>query len=78
MFQLIGTNTYDVINNSIAYYKGLYSVLYNNETSEIIPLTIEKCELGKNIDSSYSNIISKETLFGKSIEEFYCINFNSN
>ena len=44
----------------------------------MIPLNISKCEFGKNVDYSYSNIISKETSFGKTIEQFYCIDYNVN
>ena len=78
MFQLMGTKTVNIFNNSIGYYQGLYYIYYNNGTTEIIPLNISKCELGKNVDYSYNNIISKETLFGKTIEQFYCIDYNVN
>ena len=78
MFQLIGTNSSNYYNSSIGYFKGLYFISYNNGTNEIIPLNISKCEFGKNVDYSYSNIISKDTLFGKTIEQFYCIDYNGN
>ncbi len=78
MFQLIGTKNGNIFNSSIGYYKGLYYIMYNNGTLEMIPLNISKCEFGKNVDYSYSNIISKETSFGKTIEQFYCIDYNGN
>jgi len=47
MFQLINTFSNNIINNSIGYYKVDYSILLDNGTYELIPLEIQKCELGK-------------------------------
>ena len=78
MFQLIDTKSGNIFNNSIGYYKGLYYIYYNNGTNEMIPLNISKCEYGKNLDYSYSDVISKETSYGRTIEQFYCIDYNGN
>ena len=78
LFQLITTSTLNVINDSIAYYKAEYAIIYINGASESIPLEIEKCQIGKNLDSSYNDIVYKLNDFGKPLEEFYCLNFHNN
>ena len=43
---------------------------YNNNTSVFIPLTIENCEFGKNIDSKYMKILNE--IKSDEIGQFYC------
>ena len=77
-FQLvdtIDTFEFNTINNSIGYYQAIFNSIYNNGTIETIPLNIEKCELGKNLNySKYKDIIDNNTMYGRTLEEFYCLN----
>lgn len=77
MFQLVDSNTYFGVDNSIGYFKGNYEIIYDNETFENIDLSIEKCEFGKNIDMKYKEFVEKKNKFGRNIDDFYCIGFNN-
>ena len=35
---------------------------------------LEKCELGKNIDLKFNDLVDNYYSFGREIEDFYCIN----
>ena len=82
VFQLIDridTSSFNIINESIASYQGFYSIVYNNGSILNIPLEIEKCELGKNVNLKYKNLANSNNTFGRKLEEFYCIgNKNEN
>jgi len=73
MFALIDSTSYESINNSIAYFKSDYKIFYENGTSEIGNIEIEKCELGKNIDIKYKDFIEDKSNFGRALGEFYCL-----
>ena len=73
MFQLIDTISLESLNNSIGYYMAEYIVNYNNGTRINIPLDIETCEIGKNIDKKYQDFVNDKSNFGKKVDEFYCI-----
>ena len=73
MFQLIDTTTLKTLDNSIGYFIAEYIAIYNNGTSIFIPLDIETCEIGKNIDKKYQNYADDKLNFGKKIDEFKCI-----
>ena len=73
MFQLIDTISLESLNNSIGYYVAEYIVNYNNGTRINIPLDIETCEIGKNIDKKYQDFVNDKSNFGKKVDEFYCI-----
>ena len=81
MFQLVDSaniiNT-NIINESIAYYQVFYIANYVNGTTIYIPLDIENCEFGKHIDMSFKEIISNNKSFGRTLEDFYCINNKDN
>ena len=74
MFQLIDSTNYLKINDSLAYYEGNYSVMYDNGTYKTTELKIEKCEIGKNINIKYKDYINDKYKFERTIEDFYCIN----
>jgi len=76
IFQLVDTSNWLSINNSIAYYEAEYSIQFDNGTYVLIPLTIENCEIGKNIDIKYKNYYENKFKFERNINNFYCINFN--
>ena len=76
MFQLIDTTTYKTLNNSIGYYVAEYIIVYNNGTNIYIPLDIETCEIGKNIDKKYQNFVNDKSNYGRKIDEFKCISSN--
>ena len=76
-FQLvdsIDTFEFNTINNSIGYYQATFNNIYNNGTIETILLNIEQCEFGKNLDIIYKDKINNNTMFGRTLEEFYCLN----
>ena len=78
MFQLIDSTSYLPINDSIAYYEGRYSVMFDNGDYDYFDLKIEKCEIGKNINIKYKDYIDDKYKFGRNIEDLYCINTENN
>ena len=78
MFQIVDISNLKAINDSIAYYNADYSAIYDNGTYENTFLEIEKCELGKNINLKYKDIINEKYKFGRNLEDFYCISFKNN
>ena len=52
-------------------YKSILSLLI----SIVLIMTIENCELGKNIDIKYKDYIENKYKFNRSISDFFCINF---
>ena len=51
-------------------YESEMKIEYNNNTSVFIPLTIENCEFGKNIDSKYMKTLNE--IKSDEIGQFYC------
>ena len=78
MFQLIDPTTSKYINSSIAYFKAYYTNIYDNGKIENGTLKIERCELGKNINIKYSEIINGKNNFGRPISGFFCFSFDNN
>ena len=74
MFQLMDASTYMTIDDSVAYYVGELSINYDNGTNEIFNLDIQPCEFEKNIDAEFKDFVRDKSKFGKSFEDFYCIN----
>ena len=68
MFQLIDTTSKMAVNKSIGYYAAEYIIYYDNGTSISIPLEIETCEIGKNIDIKYKNFIDDQSNYGRKVE----------
>ena len=77
MFQIVEAITMNNIDSSIAYYEANYTKAYHNGTGESILLNIEKCKLGRNIDSKYEHFIKDKKIFNRKIEEFYCFSSNN-
>jgi len=80
IFQLIDsidTMTFKTINESIAYYQALYNIVYNNGTVISIPLDIDYCEFGKNVDEKFKEMANINNTYGRKMEEFFCINFQN-
>ena len=77
MFQLIDSTSYNHINDSIAYFEPSYKTIYDNGKAERVNLTIEKCELGKNIDLKFKDFIIDKSNFGMPVEDFYCFSKNN-
>ena len=81
MFQFVTIPTLDKINDSIIFFEGKYSAIYDNATSENFELNIENCKFGKNLNYKYKNFfqekVSSLTLdynkTDKNFEDFYCI-----
>ena len=67
MFQLIDTTSLKPLNNSIGYYLGEYINYYNNGTNIYIPIDIETCKIGKNIDKKYENFVNDKSNYGRKI-----------
>ena len=72
LFQLIDKFC-NIVNDSIAYYKAGYTIIYDNGFRAFGNISIENCEIGKNINSKYKDFINEKSNFGIPLESFYCI-----
>ena len=77
MLQLVETTYSNIIDDSIAYYEAEYELMYDNGSYSRIPLKLEKCEMGRHIDSKYKSLFEEKYSFGRTIGDFYCINPNN-
>ena len=55
MFQLIDSSNAQIINDSIAYFEGYHSAIYDDGHYDSGILFIEKCEFEKNINLRYKD-----------------------
>ena len=67
MFGVLDVSEDIILDNSKIYFDATY-VIQKSGNTEYIPLTVERCELGKNINQKY-----KEQLSNYDVENFYCI-----
>ena len=61
---------------SEAYYTSVYIKVYFNGSFESIPITLEICEFGKNINIKYKDLIDENKILEKhnsNISDYYCI-----
>ena len=82
MFQYINFYGVEKIDESIAYFNAEYLAIYDNGTTKNFELKVERCNLGKNINSRYAEYFKEKIeqlsnneylLNDKNIEDFYCI-----
>jgi len=73
LFQLMDTSSTTIINESIAYYEAGYTLVYDNGIQQYGSISIEKCKIGKNINSKYKDFINEKSNFRFPLESFYCI-----
>lgn len=86
MFQLTDFLTFKKLDESIAYFEAELNTIYATGVSETLPLKVEKCKLGQNLNPKYEQFFKERfsTLsfeynqYDKNIEDFFCINdYNS-
>ncbi len=73
LFQLMDISSTNIINESIAYYEASYTNIYDNGIQQYGEINIEKCKIGKNINSKFKDYISGKANFGFPLESFYCL-----
>ena len=72
MFAVSDVSENTVIDESKIYFEASYVKVISGKT-EYLPLTVERCEFGKNINQNY-----KEKLSDYDVEHYYCIAENLN
>ena len=77
MFQLVDSSSMGSLSNSTAFFQAENIIVYDNGTIKNNEVNIEMCELGKNIDMKYKDLIRDKTKFHKSLDEFYCFSSNN-
>ena len=78
MFQIVDSTTLNSVNDSEAYFSAIFTEIYDNGNISGIPLEIEKCKVGKNVNTKYKEMIEDKYKFERANEEFYCINPKDN
>ena len=81
MFQIMD-NTMKKLNESIGYFEGVYTAIYDVGKMDYSFLTVDKCQPGKNLNKKYEKFLKEKTNelsnadinADKNIEDFYCIN----
>ena len=72
MFAVLDVSDDTILNESQIYFVASY-IIRKGDNVEYSPLTVERCEFGKNVDPNY-----KEQLSNYDLEHFYCIAENLN
>ena len=72
IFGVIENINFTLVNDPNIYFTSELVIRNINESFSTIPLTIEKCEYGKNIDLKYRNNLLET--FNYSINDFFCLN----
>ena len=70
IFTISENNHFTPVNKSIAYFESEMKIEFKNKSSMTIPLAIENCEFGKNIDNKY--IDSLYEIQKDEINKYYC------
>ena len=78
MLQIVDSSTLYNIDDSVAFLTGYLTQIYDNGNISGIPLEIERCKVGKNINKKFEDYIEDKYKFERSIEDFYCINPKDN
>ena len=78
MLQIVDSSTLNYTNDSVAYLKAQFTEIYDNGKVSGFPLKIEKCQIGKNINITFKDMIEEKYKFERTIEDFYCINPKDN
>ena len=66
---LIENKQFTIVDKTEAYYDAELKINYKNGSFYNIPLTIENCEFGKNLDIKYKDKLPVED---ESINKYYC------
>ena len=78
MFQIVDSSTLNYVNDSEAYFNGILTEIYDNGNISGIPLEIEKCEVGKNLNIKFKDMVEDKYKFERTVEDFYCVNPKDN
>ncbi len=75
IFGLIDSSTSIPINESEAFYDVYYYKIYFNGSYEQIQITLENCELGRNVNPKFKHLFEKMEFYNGhfNISELYCI-----
>ena len=73
MIQIIDSSTLNYVKDSVAYLKAQFTEIYDDGNIAGFPLEIEKCEVGKNVNIKFNDMIKEKYKFERTIEDFYCI-----
>ena len=73
IFQLFETSTGKPIKKPDITFEALYRINYFNGTIIEMPIELETCELGKNVDAKYENISIDLKKAGRELNQFDCI-----
>ena len=68
MFTILDVSDDAAIDESKIYFEAFYIIQKSGSEMEVIPLTVERCEIGKNVDKEF-----EEQLSGFRLEQYYCI-----
>ena len=73
MLQLFETSTNTPVNKPDITFEAIYALNYFNGTIIEMPIELETCELGKNIDIKYENLTIDLKKIKRELDQFYCI-----
>ena len=76
LFGLFNYTAEHPIPSKDAFYQGIYVKTFFNATEDIIPITLEKCEFGKNIDIKFKHVFEENKIlefYHSAINDYFCI-----
>ena len=77
LFQLVDSTTMMGVDKSVGFFEGEYIVIYDNGSLLYDSISIENCQIGKNINLKDEEYFKDKYKFERNLEDFYCINTKS-
>ena len=77
IFQLVDSTTMMGVDKSVGFFEGEYFILFDNGTFYNDIISIENCQLGKNMNLKAEEYFNDKYSFERNLEDFYCINSKS-
>ena len=77
LFQLVDSTTMMGVDKSVGFFEGEYFILFDNGTFYNDIISIENCQLGKNMNLKAEEYFNDKYSFERNLEDFYCINSKS-
>ena len=63
MIQIVDSSTLNYVNDSVAYLNAYFTQIYDDGNILGIPLEVKRCEIGKNLNMKYKDVVNDKYKF---------------